>query len=98
MSKRLLQHFIDPLEPPVGVWWKTPEGEVESVYVLGAEAEQTHAAHVMSLKYSKSSWDQFFDALEQIPPVISGWESVDASISPQAYLKLAQKLTKKVAA
>lgn len=95
---RLLQHFTDLNEPPIGVWWERNDGEVESVYIPGAEAEQAHASHVMALKYSKSSWDAFFDALEQISPFISGWESVESNLSPLEYLQLARSLTKKVAA
>jgi hypothetical protein len=94
---RLLQHFTDPAQPPIGVWWENKDGEAESVYLSDAQAEQAHASHVMALKYPKATWDQFFDALEQIPPVISGWESVESSMTPQAYLQLTQKLTKQVA-
>jgi len=95
---RILQHFIDPSEPPIGLWWENDTGGVDTLYRPGLDAEKQHATVVMSLKYPKSTWDEFFDALEQIPPVISGWESVETNLSPEEYLQLVTDLGKRVAA
>jgi hypothetical protein len=89
---RILQHFTDLARPPVGVWWVDSEGEPQSEYIKGADAERIYARQVMALKYHKATWDEFFDALERIPPVISGWESVEVKIAPKEYLALVQDL------
>lgn len=91
---RCLQHFTDPTEPPVGLWWVDGDGSLQSTYADDHGAEFSYAFQVMTQKLRAATWDQHFDALENVYPYISGWESVDVSTAPEFFLKTTRRITK----
>jgi hypothetical protein len=91
---RCIQHFSDPTAPPVGLWWVDPKGNLDRTYAAGHTAEETYAEQVMSQKAKGATWDQHFDALENVYPIVSGWESVYVKSTPQQYLDVVRKLVK----
>lgn len=91
---RVIQHFTDPTEPPVGLWWVDGDGKLQSTYADDHGAEQSYAFQVMVQKGAQASWDEHFDALENVYPYISGWESVDVSSDPKLFLRTTRRITK----
>lgn len=82
---RVLQHFVRPTEPPVGVWWEE-FGTLKSAYAHPETPEEVYARTRLAQKLPEASWDDMFSFMENTMSPISQWEASEVHVSPEEYL------------
>jgi hypothetical protein len=93
---KVLLHYPNLDEPPVGIWWLDPEtSQPQASYVDGSTEYETRGRQILFQKVSTVSWYEYWAKLEERAPYFSAWASADldpAAMTPEEFLDLARRV------